>query len=207
MFLIVEFLKDLKMLPCKPKFENSFKDGISFLEILLSVLLSCVIVLTLAINLYNSSKVLTKIQGKDEIISESSFMMLRIEQEIRQSGYKNMLLAKNNIVDPGIVINQNAIFFNLDLANIPNESYPEGDGNYERVGYFVSDGFLMRYVNGNTEPMNAPDVHVSGLAAYRGRVEEGNFIEDSSGDMVKILIDIDAPEKTCFEKYIKLRNI
>ncbi|AEE14675.1 hypothetical protein Thena_1047 [Thermodesulfobium narugense DSM 14796] len=191
----------------KDNFKDNFKNGLSFLEVLLSVLLSSVIVLTLVTNLYNSSKALAKIQGKDEIISESSFMMLRVEQEIRQSGYKNMLLASDNIADPGIVINKNSIFFNLDLANIPNENYPEGDGNYERVGYYVSNGFLMRYVNGNTEPMNAPDVYVSGLVALRGRVECGNFIEDSSGDIIKILIDIDLPEKTHFEKYIKLRNI
>jgi len=158
-------------------------------------------------NLYNSSKTLTKIQGRDEVVSESSFVILRIEQEIRQSGYKNLLLASDKTSDPGIIINQNAIFFNLDLNNIPSESFPDGDGVYERVGYYVSNGFLMRYVNGNTEPMNAPDVYVSGLVILRGRVEQGNFIEDASGDIVKIAIDIDSPEQTHIEKYIKLRNV
>lgn len=207
MLLTKRPLKDLKMFLCKPKFKNNFKNGLSFLEALLSVLLGSIIVLSLVMNLYNSSKTLTKIQGKDEVITESSFVILRIEQEIRQSGYKNLLLASDKTSDPGIVINQNAIFFNLDLNNIPSESFPEGDGNYEYVGYYVSNGFLMRYVNGNTEPMNAPDVYVSSLVARRGRVDGGNFIEDTSGDIVKIAIDIDSPEKTHLEKYIKLRNI
>ncbi|MGC8482785.1 MAG: PulJ/GspJ family protein [Thermodesulfobium sp.] len=195
------------MLHYKLRYKDKFQNGLSFLEVLLSVLLGSIIILTLVMNLYNSSKTLTKIQGKDEVISESSFVILRIEQEIRQSGYKNLLLASDKTSDPGIIINQNAIYFNLDLNNIPSESFPDGDGNYEHVGYYVSNGFLMRYVNGNTEPMNAPDVYVSGLVALRGRVDRGNFIEDASGDIVKIAIDIDSPEKTHIEKYIKLRNI
>lgn len=201
------FLKDLRMLRCNLNFKNNFRCGISFLEVLLSVLIGSIIVLILVMNLYNSSKILTQIQSKDEVISESSFAILRIEQELRQCGYKNILLASDKNSDPGVVINENSIFFNLDLDNIPNETFPEGDGNYERVGYYVSNGFLMRYVNGNTEPMNPPDVYVSALGALRGRIEEGNFIEDASGDIVRISIDISSPEKTHIEKYIKLRNI